>query len=133
MTRNPNPQLIEEMRKLYDWLDSAIAEIETNCKACGQCCNFAAYDHRLFITTPELTYFAHHQKLKPMPTGICPYRIENKCTVYNFRFAACRIFHCTAETDQQSQLTEQTLNKLKAICKKFDLPYQYTELSNALL
>ena len=135
MARDVDSQLIEAMRQLYQWLDSAINEVDTDCKACGRCCDFAAYDHRLFITTPELIYFTHHQQpeeLKPMPAGICPYRIDGRCTVYNSRFAGCRIFHCTGDADQQSQLTEQTLEKLKAITIDFQLEYQYTELSKAL-
>ena len=70
--------------------------------------------------------------VKPMPNGVCPYLHEGKCTVHPFRFAGCRIFLCTGDTDLQSRLSEEALEKLKEICEKFDVDYSYTYLKNAL-
>ena len=39
------------------------------CNACGNCCDFDAYGHRLYITPPELMYLADKigkENLKPM-------------------------------------------------------------------
>ena len=128
---NPNNKIIDDVQKIYQYIDSQTPQ--TPCKACGRCCDFESFSHKLFITTPELIHFTAKTgpRLKPMLTARCPYNIDQKCTVHTHRFAACRIFTCKADTDTQSQLTESTLNSLKAICKNYDLPYQYTDITFA--
>ena len=93
------------------------------------------FDHRLFITPPELMYLRANlggKNIMSMSTGRCPYNIEGKCTVYEYRFAACRIFCCGADEDFQSELSEKALKKLKSLCAEFQIPYCYSDLSNAL-
>ncbi len=121
--------------EVYDWIDSQTNQNPTQCDACGKCCDFENYDHRLFVTGAELMYFAFKlepDKIKPMPTGKCPYNIDGMCTVYQYRFAGCRIFSCKRDKDFQSQLSEQAAEKFKAICEKFHLPYRYTDLPTTL-
>jgi len=62
----------------------------------------------------------------------CPYNIEGKCTVYEYRFTACRIFCCSADADFQSELSETVLKKLKSLCEEFQIPYCYNDLAFAL-
>ena len=133
-----DPQLLRKVAQLYDWLDSQIrqsANLPAQCDACGKCCDFARFDHRLFVTPPELMYLKanlHDEDLKPIPTGRCPYNTDGKCTVYDYRFAGCRIFSCKSNPDFQSTLTESTLKKLKSLCTQFHIPYRYTDLPTAL-
>ena len=108
-------------------------------------------DHHLFVTTPELMYLAANLgaekinpphvwriktaqvwRIKPMPTSRCPYNVGGKCTVYEYRFAGCRIFCCNADADFQSGLSESALKKLKSLCTKFQIPYSYLDLAEAL-
>jgi hypothetical protein len=70
--------------------------------------------------------------VRPMPDGRCPYNAGGKCEVYEHRFAACRIFCCHGDTDFQSSLSEECLEKLKAICTEFQIPYRYADLAVAL-
>jgi Fe-S-cluster containining protein len=133
-----NTQLLKRVAEIYEWLDSQIrqsAETPDQCDACGKCCNFARFDHRLFVTPPELMYLTAmvgNENIKPMPTGRCPYNTDGKCTVYDYRFAGCRIFSCKSNPDFQSRLTESTLNKLKSLCTRFQIPYRYSDLPTAL-
>jgi len=117
------------------------------------------FDHRLFVTTPEMIYltmnlgaekikpmvtsrgstlstwfdFAHHKSLKTGTLTIrCPYNIDGKCTIYEYRFAGCRIFCCKADTDFQSRLSESVLKKFKSICTELGVPYRYIYLAGAL-
>ena len=130
--------VVEEVAKIYDWIDDQLAanpESAGTCNQCGQCCDFDAYDHRLYITSPELEYFTKAiapAKLKQMVTDRCPYQQNGKCTVHQHRFAACRIFTCKGNSDFQSQLTEQALEKLKSLCEEFNIPYQYKDLRSVL-
>jgi len=147
-------ELLITVTEVYDWLDSQIrqaADLAGRCDACGKCCNFGgpavvsgqepapaseqAFKHLLFVTTPEVMYFAASlgaENMKPMLTNRCPYNISGKCTVYEHRFAGCRIFCCKGDTDFQSGLSESAIKKFKSICTEFHIPYRYTNLATAL-
>ncbi len=138
-----NKRLLEKVAEIYTWLDTQIRDnnkLTGQCKACGKCCDFDKFDHHLFVTPPELMYLTTGQQaanpgtenIKSMPTNRCPYNIDGKCTVYEYRFAACRIFYCRADVDFQSELSESALEKLKSLCTEFQIPYRYTGLADAL-
>ena len=131
-------QIIEKVDEIYRWLDHQIAGEPTlagSCSACGKCCDFDAYDHCLFVTTPEVLYLAamlENQKLKPMTTERCPYNIDGRCSVHQYRFAGCRIFCCHGDIEFQGTLSESAIRKFRLICEHFQLPYTYTNLAEAL-
>ena len=141
-----NNRLLEKVAEIYTWLNAQIRDnnlLTGQCKACGKCCDFGSpapaaeqeFDHRLFVTSPELMYLTANlgaENIKSMPTNRCPYNIDGKCTVYEYRFAACRIFCCDADADFQSELSESALKKLKSLCVEFQIPYRYTGLADAL-
>ena len=133
-----NNLLLKKVAEIYNQLDIQIRNNSSStdrCRACGECCDFESFDHRLFVTTPELIYLAENigkEQIKPMTTSRCPYNANGKCTLYKYRFASCRIFCCKNETDFQNSLSESTLTLLKALCTEFQIPYHYTELSCAL-
>ncbi len=122
------------VKSLYEQLDEQAAD-DSICKACGKCCDFERYGHRLFITTPELVYFqrcVEPDKRIPMEYDVCPYMSKGKCTVHQHRFAGCRIFFCGADSAKQSELSEKAVRQFKEICKENDLPYEYIDLKEAL-
>jgi Fe-S-cluster containining protein len=131
-------RLIAEVAALYEWIDTQLHRDQARagqCSACGACCNFASYDHLLFVTPPELIYLAERlgtESLKQMASGPCPYQEAAKCTVHSHRFAGCRIFCCKGNAGFQSELTEAALKKLKALCARFGVPYRYADLATAL-
>jgi Fe-S-cluster containining protein len=131
-------RIIAEVADLYAWIDSHLRQNpagEGSCTACGACCDFPAYDHRLFVTPPELMYLAAKldaAALKPMPGGQCPYQLGRDCTVHEHRFAACRTFCCKGDPAFQSELSEAAVKRLKTICERFNIPYRYQDLSTAL-
>ncbi len=121
------------VQEVYNWIDAEVANNTATCDACGKCCSFQAYDHRLYVTSPEMIHFtANVTSPKPMTKGYCPYLNEGECTVHPFRFAGCRIFLCTGDSDLQSRLSEQALQKFKIICQELDIEYYYTDLKTAL-
>jgi Fe-S-cluster containining protein len=131
-------RLVEEVEALYAWIDEQLAQQPTDagqCQACGECCDFVGYDHLLFVTPPELIYLAEKlnvSRLRQMTSGRCPYQEAAKCTVHPHRFAGCRVFGCRGNAEFQSDLTEEALRRLKAICEEFDVPYRYADLARAL-
>jgi len=133
-----NRRLLERVTEVYKWLGEQICsggDLTGICRSCGKCCDFEGFDHRLFITPPELMYLAATlgaENIKPMRGGRCPYNQDGKCTIYEYRFAGCRIFCCNGDVDFQSRLSEEALQKLKSICLDFQIPYRYTDLAAGL-
>ena len=127
-------QIIEKVRGVYDWLAEQIkgrGESAGQCRQCGKCCAFDDYDHRLFVTTPEIVYFKTKvgtDVLKEMTAGVCPYNDEAKCSVYEYRFAGCRVFCCSGDKDFQSELIEKAIKKFKEMCDKYGVEYRYGDL-----
>jgi hypothetical protein len=55
-----NDQLIAMVSEIYNWIEVqqfVDEEIAGQCAACGKCCDFEQYDHRLYVTAPEIIYF----------------------------------------------------------------------------
>jgi Fe-S-cluster containining protein len=133
-----NDQIIARVSEIYKWIEQqqlANKEIAGSCEVCGKCCDFESYDHRLYVTTPELLFFVDKlgdKNIKKMTSGRCSYQVNNKCSVYDYRFAGCRIFSCKGNADFQSELTESAIKKFKALCAKLRIPYRYVELPAAL-
>jgi len=131
-------QVVEKVAAIYEWLDMQLHDAGVRvpaCDVCGKCCDFETFEHLLFVTPPELTYLAAKlggEKMEPMPTGRCPYNIVVACSIYDYRFAGCRIFCCKGDKDFQSALSESALEKFKAICTEFGIPYRYSPLADAL-
>ena len=131
-------RLVEEVAAIYDWIDARMRQdpvLIGHCKACGACCDFPAYDHRLFVTPPETMYLAVKlgtPELKSMTTGRCPYQQGPACTVHEHRFAGCRIFCCAGDPDFQRELSEEALRRLKALCEGSGVSYCYQDLATAL-
>jgi len=131
-------RIITEVADLYGWIDSQLKQDPAGagrCAACGACCDFPAYGHRLFVTPPELVYLAAKlstRQLKAMPGGRCPYQQGKRCSIHEHRFASCRIFCCKGDSAFQSELSEATLKHLKATCERFEIPYRYQDLPTAL-
>ncbi len=130
-------EIVDAVGGLYSRLEVNLSSSPMPCKACGQCCDFESFGHRLFLTSPELIYFQvgltqNSIPLLPMTTGVCPYRKDSKCSVYPWRFAGCRIFNCTGDAELQSRLSEQAIDQMKNLCQQYDLPYRYLDLKTAL-
>ena len=135
---NKNKRLLDKVADLYAWIEQEIRrhpEEAGECYACGACCDFERYGHRLFLTSAEMAYFVDHvgsENLKPMTDGVCPYRINHRCSVHAHRFAGCRIFCCRGDDPFQHRLSEQVQQKLKTICEETHTPYRYADLRQTL-
>ena len=133
-----NEQLLTMVSEIYGWLDlqtRCYGDLSGGCKACGCCCDFESFDHRLYVTPPELMYLAAKigpENIRKMETSRCPYNVDGKCTVYENRFAGCRVFSCKVENDFQNKLSKSALKRLELICKEFQIPYRYISLADAL-
>lgn len=127
--------IVAAVADVYAWIDGQTASWSPSCRACGECCDFEEFGHRLFLTSVELMYF--HSKVppnrrEPMTGGICPYRVNSRCSVHSIRFAGCRTFSCSGPTEPQGRLSEEALARFKRTCEQFHVPYAYMDLKTAL-
>jgi len=125
-------RIAEAVGRIYDYIDSREPLANDNlCGACGKCCDFTGFGHRLYVTTPELIYLKTKlgEALPRAESLCCPWFVEGKCSIHDHRFAGCRIFFCKGDAQLQSELSEHVLKDIKTICTEFDLPYNYMELS----
>ncbi len=135
---SPNRQIIAEIGRVYQWIDQTLASRKAqagDCSACGRCCDFDRYGHRLYVTHAEMLYFTTKigsEDLKPMPSGSCPYMDNHRCSVHEHRFSGCRIYACQGDSEFQNQLTERALDKIKALSDAMDVPYEYMDIRQAL-
>jgi hypothetical protein len=130
--------IVRRVDEIYKWIDSQISQNTEQigvCNTCGDCCDFEAFGHRLFVTTPELVYLTAMLNVeKPETTASekCPYNQNGKCSIHKYRFAGCRIFYCTGSEDLQSSITETSLAKVKSLCEELEISYNYRPLAAAL-
>jgi Fe-S-cluster containining protein len=95
-------QIISEVSGIYQWLEGELAKLSQTCDACGKCCDFESMYFRYYLG-PEI---------KEMSTGVCPYRIDGKCTVYPYRFAGCRIFTCKGDSKKENAVCEEAVHEM---------------------
>lgn len=115
--------------------DSLDRHTRSLCHACGRCCDFDSYGHKLFVTSAEIAYLAAMvgwENVLRMSGGECPYHLRGECTIHAHRFAGCRIFYCKGDPQAQSALSEWVSSRFKAICQETGTEYMYADLRTAL-
>lgn len=122
-------RMIDAVRALYEDLDARIAAEHPTCWNRGDCCQFDAYDHRLYVTPLEVAYYlAMGPPASVGEPGCCPHAKAGECTARDRRFVGCRIFFCDPSAqDWQGPMTETFLKRLKALHERFDVPYCYVD------
>jgi Fe-S-cluster containining protein len=123
------------MRDFYADVDASIAAHQPVCINRGDCCKFAAFGHRLYVTDVELAYFVAGEPARPVDpaAGACPYQEAGRCTAREHRPLGCRIFFCNENArDWQGPEYERHLDRLKDIGRRFDISYRYREWLSAL-
>jgi Fe-S-cluster containining protein len=126
---NNDYKIIAAVADVYRWIAEQTGE--NSCHACGKCCDFEAYGHRLYVSTPEIIYLESRigrENMPPMQSSACPWRRQDKCTIHQHRFAGCRIFFCKGDPQKQSEISEEAIKRLKKICDDFSLTYRYAQL-----
>ncbi|HKQ47964.1 MAG TPA: YkgJ family cysteine cluster protein [Phycisphaerae bacterium] len=132
---NSNDAFTAAMREFYEAVDASIAAQQPVCINRGDCCKFAAFGHRLYVTDVELAYFVRGEpaRLVDPNAGACPYQEAGRCTAREHRPLGCRIFFCDENArDWQGPEYERHLERLKEIGRGFDIPYRYREWLSAL-
>jgi len=132
---------LTELGRILHQADQAADEQRWTCRACGQCCRFEQFGHKLFVTAGELAFLirpaAPWQDLRSgtraNPAEMCPYQHGNRCLARDSRTLGCRLFFCDpAATDWFSSVYEDIHDQIKRLHAAHGLPYLYVELTTAL-
>lgn len=123
------PDVVAAMHAFYAEADAAIAAKGATCWNRGDCCRFAVYGHRLFVTTLETAYYlAAGDSSPPVEGETCPHAFAGRCHARDHRPLGCRIFYCDPNAqDWQGPLTEDRLARLRRMHVEFNVPYFYAE------
>ena len=127
----------KELHKVYKDLDRDISILAPSCRACGECCDFDKYDHRLYTSDLEMDYVLKlagpPKMLIDIDNGRCPYLSGNKCTVREHRPLGCRTFYCQDGWNAtSSDLYEKYLRRIKDICAENGREWNYEPMLSLL-
>lgn len=105
-----------DITKIYKELEAELASINPGCDACGTCCHFDTFDHVLYASTIETDYILKNVDVPPFDPdqGTCPFLINNKCTIREYRTLGCRVFFCNPDYKEKYQ---DIYNKYYAMIK----------------
>ena len=141
--------VVAAMDAFYAEADRQIAARLPVCTNKGECCRFAQFGHRLYVTALEVAYYlasgylAHAaenanndgENRKPCDSMIpavteevCPHAIGGRCCARDRRPFGCRVFFCDpAAQHWQGPMTEETLVRLRQMHDDLSVPYFYAE------
>jgi hypothetical protein len=132
-----DPHLLDAVASLYRDVEASLTMLPVCCDACGHCCRFAAYDHRLFVTPLELCHLLasiddRMPRITEWPES-CPFLLDARCSIHPHRLLGCRIFLCRlSEADSDLDLAEASHRRLTRMHHDFGIPYGYIEWGEAL-
>jgi len=128
--------LAAKMRAFYADADAAIAAYRPICRNRGECCRFATFGHKLYVSSVELVYFVRHARSawrEPGESSDCPCQIDGLCAARPYRPLGCRVFFCDPEAREwQGPEYERRLLELRQIGADFGVDYRYVEWLSAM-
>ena len=130
-----SPDLIDELRRLYERLDSELAAQGARCLGGGACCPFDLMGHRVYASTGELAILTEDALPSQRRSAALPYpyQIGPRCLAHARRPLECRVFFCRpGPDDHSSQTYERFHRRIRRAHDRFGVPYVYAELTAAL-
>lgn len=123
----------DALRQVYARADAEWARRPPVCRACGKCCRFATFGHRLLVSPLELSLLTEAPpEHLPVEPGLCPYQRDDLCTARERRPLGCRIYFCEARLEDCSRLYERFHRDIRRLHADRRLPYIYAELTSNL-
>jgi Fe-S-cluster containining protein len=153
IARAADAALVAAVDAVYSELADAIASRGPVCEMSGHCCNFAQWDHRLYVTSPEVVHFVAGWRWKlsadqrarlwarmcqansdgSAPLAVCPLQTGRICGAHGIRPMGCRLFFCEPGAERWGRPLYESLHaRLKSFCETYSLPYAYVEWTQVL-
>lgn len=120
------------LTQLYEEVAAELPRYQFTCAASGNCCDFDAFGHRLYVTTLEAEHFFRH--LGP-PTnaepGHCPaWGADRLCKAREGRMLGCRTFFCGPyAVEGPEALHERFQARLLRLHEQYGIPYRYQDIT----
>ena len=123
--------VVAAMAAFYAEADRQIAAHSPVCVNKGECCRFAQFGHRLYVTASEVAYYLALVRGADIPAvteDVCPHAIGGRCDARDRRPFGCRVFFCDPATQHwQGPMTEEALVRLRQMHDELGVPYFYAE------
>ena len=125
-----------ELQGIYKELDEELAKNSPGCNACGECCNFDKFDHVLYATMIEVDYIKRNVLVpeKRPNKNVCPFLVDKKCTIRDYRTLGCRVFYCNPDYQRNlsQEIYEKYYRKIKDLAQAHDLEWSYAPMQQLL-
>ena len=122
-----------ELRTLYAELARELEPFRRYCDARGLCCNFAAADHMLYVTTLEAAEMAACSQPPDMSLpggGKCPFLNGKLCGCRDHRALGCRIYFCDRTYEEnRNELYEKFLKTAREIETRYGIEPRYLPIT----
>jgi len=118
---------LDELAALYRQLDERLDELAPACRQCGQCCEFARKDYRLFASHLERALvLRRHAQPRLTPSGACCFLVEGRCSIHPLRPLACRVYFCDpAHKAREQDIYHAFQRRVRALTDKHHLAWNY--------
>jgi len=125
-----NARCFAELEALYKRVDGELGSGRA-CRACGRCCHFDTYGHRLYATYLEALYLVAKNGPPPGPfdADTCGYQAGDACAAREGRVLGCRTFFCIDAGGENRESYERALAEIRRISDAFRVPWDYRTLA----
>ena len=118
----------DALSALYREIDLELRRLGAPCEACGRCCRFTEFGHRLWLTNLEADYLcARHGRRAAVEPGVCAYLDGTSCSARDGRSLACRTFHCGLPAGVVEEITNRYFERLREIARAAGLSLEYVD------
>jgi len=127
-----NPGFLAELRNILDEADADARRQGLECLACGKCCLFGQFGHRLYVTTGELALLrmAGGAVADKPSDGRCPHYNAGRCTARGARALGCRLFYCDPAGQRWFPDAYERFHQcIKRLHERHGVPYFYVDFS----
>ena len=116
----------DALTALYREVDAELRRLGASCEACGRCCRFAEFGHRLWMTNLEAEYLrARHGRREAAEPGACAYLDGASCSAREGRALACRTFHCGLSAGVVEEITNRYFERLRELARAAGRDLEY--------
>ena len=125
-------EFLAELERILDRAEAAAREQGFECRACGQCCQFERFGHRLYVTAGEAALLLKGQPQAnadgEAEAGQCPHQVAGQCSAREARTLGCRLFFCDPRAERWfGEVYEEFHAQIRDLHARAHLPYIYAE------
>jgi Fe-S-cluster containining protein len=126
-------QAFADLDAIYADLDRELPRYKFVCQASGDCCDFEAFGHRLYVTTIEAEYFFRNSPQKRFnddPKQCPAWGADRMCKARTGRMLGCRTFYCgTNKNADPNEIYERYYRRIKDVHAAHGIPFRYADVT----